>query len=61
MTPRPSFTLVEPMPPYCAVSEANDLSHRLVVITGENLIAGEEPHVQLRNRVVRAEHDPPGA
>ena len=45
----PVIHSVEPMPPYCAVSEANDLSHRLVVITGENLIAGEEPHVQLRN------------
>ena len=45
----PVIHSVEPMPPYCAVSEASDLSHRLVVITGENLIAGEEPHVQLRN------------
>ena len=45
----PVIHSVEPMPPYCAVSEANDLSHRLVVITGEDLIAGEEPHVQLRN------------
>ena len=45
----PVIHSVEPMPPYCAVSEASDLSDRLVVITGENLIAGEEPHVQLRN------------
>ena len=37
------------MPPYCAVSASDNLSDRLIVLTGENLIAGEEPHVQLRD------------
>ena len=40
---------VEPLPPYCAVATSDDISDRLVVISGENLIAGNEPHVQLRN------------
>ena len=40
---------VEPMPPYCAVSDADNLADRLIVITGENLFAGELTHVQLRN------------
>ena len=40
---------VEPMVPYCAVSDSDNLADRLVVITGDNLFAGELTHVQLRN------------
>ena len=40
---------VEPESPYCAIATAEDLYDRLVVVNGENLRAGNEPHVQLRD------------